>query len=264
MNAGIPSRRLAAVIVVLGLSQGAVGCDARQASAKRTVSRDLVDPRSAEWRDIEIVRRMTSDGGSISTVCGQVNSRNHLGGMAGFSRFAFVSQHNYPPSLPAGASRVLPQGVYDMEEMADDDLATRRNMTLDPFPRYDVRGNATMSALCSKSPKVLPSSLVDYTWTNPCENLTDGADVVYQYSNSGDVGSDNRVIFQVMQKFPQVPKGDVCRVLLSKYQQWTPMLSTSSPDTSPPNHDARASEILSEAVKLGGAARRLSEADRYF
>lgn len=259
MNVAILVRSVTGLLITLGLSLVTAGCDVQQARAKRTISHDLVDPGSAQWRDVGIVKRMTSDGGAISTVCGQVNSRNRLGGMAGFSRFAFVTQHKYPSALPAGGAHVLPPGVYDMDDMPDDNLALRRNLSLDPFPRSDERGDLTMTALCINSPSALPSSLIDYTWVNPCEGSSEGADSLYRYSNAGGVGSDNWIMSKVIQKFAGVPKKNVCRVLLSNYRRWTPLIDDNSDASYPPYGDPRASEILSEAVTLANTARRMSE-----
>lgn len=271
VNVAILARTVAALLITLGLGLVTVGCDVQQARAKRTISHDLVDPGSAHWRDIGIVKRITSDGGSISTVCGQVNSRNRLGGMVGFSGFAFVTQHKYPPSLPAGAEHVLPPGAYDMQDVPDDDLALRRARGLDPFPRNDDRGSLTMTALCTNSTGSLPSSLVDYMWANPCAEFSDGADSIYRYPQAGGMGSDVWVMTKVIQTFPSSPKQSVCRVLLSNYEHWTPILNDSS-DGSQPTHGgsqpsdnaAPASAILSEAVRLANTARRMSETDRYF
>lgn len=47
--------------------------------AKEAVKSTLVDPESARWREIRIVRP--------DFVCGEVNAKNSFGGYTGFSRF---------------------------------------------------------------------------------------------------------------------------------------------------------------------------------
>lgn len=68
------------------------------------VEQQLVDPGSAEYRDLKEIEESRAGG---SSVCGEVNSRNRMGGYNGFRRFFFR----------AGSARIEPDtsvmGVMD-------------------------------------------------------------------------------------------------------------------------------------------------------
>lgn len=62
--------------VTLSLS----ACDSKIDRAKEAVARDLIDPSSAQFRDVKL-----SDDGF--TVCGEINGKNRLGAYVGFMPF---------------------------------------------------------------------------------------------------------------------------------------------------------------------------------
>lgn len=51
------------------------------------VKYSLIDPGSASFRNIRASDLTLADGTSYRRVCGQVNSKNRMGGYAGFSTF---------------------------------------------------------------------------------------------------------------------------------------------------------------------------------
>ncbi|WP_273690279.1 hypothetical protein [Ketogulonicigenium vulgare] len=57
------------------------------AEIKSVVSYGLIDPDSAQFREIVAYDAVMSDGSASRFVCGQVNARNRMGGYAGFSYF---------------------------------------------------------------------------------------------------------------------------------------------------------------------------------
>lgn len=62
--------------------------------AKHQVRFNLKDPDSAQFRDLYVTRKNRADvDGPVPVeiaVCGMVNSRNSLGGMAGYTRFVSI------------------------------------------------------------------------------------------------------------------------------------------------------------------------------
>jgi hypothetical protein len=196
------------------------GCDGRIEGAQKAIRADLVDPDSAKWRQLKIVDRKTDGGGVVSVVCGQINSRNNLGGMVGFSDFAYVARHDYPSPVPAGATKILQGGAYDLADMPRDNVAARRNLDVDPFPRFDDRGTSTISALCSKTTATLPSGLIDFAWANPCSNVfVDSASLTYHSPGPGGIGSEAWVLRQTATDFATVPTEAVCRILVENYDK---------------------------------------------
>lgn len=83
--------KISAFLAAVGLVSVTVaiaGCkaspeEAAIVEAKEKVKRELVDPESALFRDIA-VKRMKLGG---LNVCGEVNSKNSLGGYAGYREF---------------------------------------------------------------------------------------------------------------------------------------------------------------------------------
>lgn len=75
-----------------------MACSADINSAKKAVEKNLKDPSSAQYRNL------ISKGGMV---CGEVNSKNSMGGYAGFEEFTY-----FPPpqdQLIMGASRAACQ-----------------------------------------------------------------------------------------------------------------------------------------------------------
>ena len=59
-------------------------------SLKGAISARLKDPSSAQYRGIRAQSRTLSNGKNPILVCGEVNSKNSLGGYAGFTPFSAV------------------------------------------------------------------------------------------------------------------------------------------------------------------------------
>jgi predicted phage tail protein len=56
--------------------------------AKSEVSANLLDPSSAQFRNMKVARMTDSDdGGVIAVVCGEINGKNGFGAYAGFHPF---------------------------------------------------------------------------------------------------------------------------------------------------------------------------------
>lgn len=71
------------IILVAMMLLGAAACNPLVRDAKSAVQRQLRDPDSAQFRNVESC-------GNSGTVRGEVNSRNALGGYVGFSRFVYA------------------------------------------------------------------------------------------------------------------------------------------------------------------------------
>lgn len=61
---------------------------ARVRVAKEGVQKNLVDPNSAEFRDVHVYKNGTN--GKI--VCGYVNAKNRLGGFTGYEEFISIGK----------------------------------------------------------------------------------------------------------------------------------------------------------------------------
>lgn len=56
--------------------------------AQSEVSANLLDPSSAQFRNMKVARMTDSDGGGvIAVVCGEINGKNGFGAYAGFHPF---------------------------------------------------------------------------------------------------------------------------------------------------------------------------------
>lgn len=58
------------------------------AEVEEAVKYDLVEPNSARFRNIRAAVVVRQDGTSVRTVCGEVNSRNRMGGYSGAVPFS--------------------------------------------------------------------------------------------------------------------------------------------------------------------------------
>ncbi len=77
-------------IVIVSILVGVLfvaGCNRVQSQAEDLVRMQLVDPNSAEFRAMRVVR----DQYGSNAVCGEVNAKNRAGGYAGFRRFMVKS-----------------------------------------------------------------------------------------------------------------------------------------------------------------------------
>lgn len=73
---------------------GLVGCDltfvgdyVKVRDAKKEVAGAMLDPDSADFREVELI---AVPGSSYGVVCGEVNGNNAFGAKAGFQRFIYV------------------------------------------------------------------------------------------------------------------------------------------------------------------------------
>lgn len=64
----------------------------QSASIQSQVKDRLIDPGSATFRNIRAQDRSFSDGTKSRVICGEVNSRNRMGGYAGFSTFSVIME----------------------------------------------------------------------------------------------------------------------------------------------------------------------------
>jgi hypothetical protein len=60
---------------------------AQISQVEAAVKYSLIDPDSASFRNIRAADLTLADGTSYRRVCGEVNSKNRMGGYAGFSTF---------------------------------------------------------------------------------------------------------------------------------------------------------------------------------
>ncbi|MBO9717493.1 MAG: hypothetical protein J7507_11975 [Pseudoxanthomonas sp.] len=69
-----------------------------ESAAKDAVKQSLVDPDSAQFRDLRIMRRSEHE----RILCGELNARNRMGGYTGFTPFYIVgnSTHELTFDLP--------------------------------------------------------------------------------------------------------------------------------------------------------------------
>jgi hypothetical protein len=72
-------RRLILPITVLALTPG---CDRGRTQAEEAVKRLLIDPGSAQFRDV-----VSYPNGAAERYCGEVNAKNRMGGYVGFTKF---------------------------------------------------------------------------------------------------------------------------------------------------------------------------------
>jgi hypothetical protein len=76
------------------------------AHAKETVSNEMKDPNSTQFKDIKL-----SKYGPADVVCGAVNAKNGYGGYMGFQRFVVLD----------GVPSIRPPGVFaDVQKVFDD------------------------------------------------------------------------------------------------------------------------------------------------
>ena len=90
-------RRLGLTLALI-MRGGVAGCGQEVSAAKRAVERQLKDPGSVEYRDVQ-----TFAGG---VVCGEFNARNSLGGYVGFSQFVYNAPRAGEVELQASPVKV--------------------------------------------------------------------------------------------------------------------------------------------------------------
>lgn len=78
--------------------------------AKEKVQKSLIDPNSAEFRDVHVYRN-----GKGKIVCGFVNAKNRFGGFTGFEEFIVIGD----------AVALKSQGVNDFNTVWSDGCANR-------------------------------------------------------------------------------------------------------------------------------------------
>lgn len=86
--------RPAVAILLLAVSSAAASAPvskpslALAAKAKRIIAERLIDPRSLTVRNTHLAKA-SIDGQTVTLVCGEYNSKNHMGGYAGFRQFVY-------------------------------------------------------------------------------------------------------------------------------------------------------------------------------
>jgi hypothetical protein len=92
--------RIAVVAAVVLLT----ACNSKVTEAQRRVAERLIDPDSAQFRNVTVVG---------DSVCGEVNSKNRFGGYVGFQRFGYNSQSGRIAIL--GGGRI--SDIYTINEI---------------------------------------------------------------------------------------------------------------------------------------------------
>lgn len=79
----------AAFIALFAVLPARADDEALLAKAKDAVSRDMLDPEAARFRDLRIYKKPPTDEDpdGMSLVCGEVNGKNAYGAYTGYSRF---------------------------------------------------------------------------------------------------------------------------------------------------------------------------------
>lgn len=80
-------------VVLIGCGQSDESKDemdsiARVRIAKEGVQKNLIDPKSAEFRDVHVYK----NGNSGKIVCGYVNAKNRFGGFTGYEEFISIGK----------------------------------------------------------------------------------------------------------------------------------------------------------------------------
>lgn len=57
-------------------------------AAKEQAARDLIDPSSAQFRDLEVREWVGAENKKHLALCGQINAKNRMGGYVGFRIFS--------------------------------------------------------------------------------------------------------------------------------------------------------------------------------
>lgn len=76
------------------------------AQAKQTIAAEMIDPSSVQYRNVRTVRQIVG-GKPVTIVCGEVNSKNRMGGYVGFAKFA------YEPTILHGAVSLSTEGKVE-------------------------------------------------------------------------------------------------------------------------------------------------------
>lgn len=76
---------VAALSTMLGLS----ACDRLKKEAEGAAADRLIDPASAQFRNVAQHERAKADKSRDKFVCGEVNGKNRMGAYAGFTRFVY-------------------------------------------------------------------------------------------------------------------------------------------------------------------------------
>ena len=189
--------KAAFLALTLAVTAGLSGCDDANRTAKLAAAHDLKDPASAEFREIHNLQRITTVGGNLSLICGEVNSKNGYGAYGGFTPFFYVSAHALPKLTPEGAHAI---NVVGHALVADSDGVSSSEVKL---------------ACNSKDKLPLVSGRYDFGWANPCG----GAD--------GDEESNARVAFLATKRYG---KDRVCETMAHANDQQPSIYSMSPPE----------------------------------
>lgn len=109
--------------------------------AERAVATQLSDPESAQFRNERVEK-----GPNGAIVCGEVNSRNRLGGYAGFSRFGYVERTKAVSVIPVDSSPSSDAAIASFPKACLPDMQG----ALDSLPAADR--NETIENLMSRKP----------------------------------------------------------------------------------------------------------------
>lgn len=135
--------------VLLGGCQFIPGTDWHKIrQAKEAVAAVLIDPSSAQFRNVEI--------GHEGAVCGEVNGKNRMGAYVGFTRF--VAMADIPPTLD-------PQVTVTQEDF-EREMADARRALRNPYSASLARFNLERANEINE--QVFAQSLFDIDWESQC------------------------------------------------------------------------------------------------
>lgn len=135
--------------LLLGCCQFIPGTDWHKIrEAKEAVAAVLIDPSSAQFRNVEI--------GHEGAVCGEVNGKNRMGAYVGFTRF--VAMADIPPTLD-------PQVTVTQEDF-EREMADARRALRNPYSASLARFNLERANEINE--QVFAQTLFDIDWESQC------------------------------------------------------------------------------------------------
>ena len=98
MPGSVPIHKIGACLVAISVVATLGGCDAfGRAKYLEKVKEHLLDPGSAHFDHVRIVRIQTKEGSKYVSLCGEVNSKNGMGGYVGNHYFYYIVEHHPSP-----------------------------------------------------------------------------------------------------------------------------------------------------------------------
>lgn len=158
--------------VAVAACQYVPGTDAhKKEQAKKVASRDLIDPSSAQFRDVYI---------KDDYVCGEINAKNRMGAYVGYKRFFVV--------LDRDTAMIDPEFSLS-DKLAADELCS--SMRSNPYSGLSSSMSACERAN-EQSLNQISQSLFDIGWSSHCDRenkppLNLGAPLNESLSNSSDI-----------------------------------------------------------------------------